>query len=167
MTSGGAMSPRAEFEPAARGTWPTIARVEATHEAAHALACYLLDVEIHEVRIDRPDDALGHVIHARPVADDRWKRLAITLAPLIHENRCPSWPPSEVSELNDEVDAAETYRECGLSHDDWDRAVTLMTEFLALPSSRRMLTALSLALLDQGALKGEDAFQILKDAEGR
>jgi hypothetical protein len=82
-----------DFVPAAPGSGTLIARVESTHEAAHAFGAVLLDVPVQEARIDRPDvGILGHVVTDKaPVG---WEAMLVFLAPLIVENRCPQWPLS-------------------------------------------------------------------------
>ncbi len=162
------MNPRSdfEFEPAAPGTWPVVARAEANHEAAHALAVYLLDGELEEVRIDRPDEnVLGHVRWRVRTTKELWKHLPVALAPLILTGRCPNFPPSLHSDDGDEQSAAQVCYGLQMTEDDYTRYVEIITGLMSLSGSKRALTALSGALLERGALSGKDALRILKDAE--
>ena len=44
----------AEFVPARPGSWTLADREAASHEAQHAVAAVLFDVDVVEVRIDKP-----------------------------------------------------------------------------------------------------------------
>jgi hypothetical protein len=153
------------FEPATPGTWTTIARVAANHESAHALAAFLLDGELQEVRIDDPDtNVVGHVAWRVKQGDGLWKKIAVALAPLILTKRCPDYPPSLQSDDGDEENAARTCHKLTTTEAEYRECVAVIAALLDLPSSKRKLTALSSALLERGALSGEDATKILRDA---
>lgn len=79
--------------------------------------------------------------------------------------KCRRNNPAVDSPSPGEASAARYCRKYELTRDDYDRAVNLVTELFELPSCKRMLTALSSALLNHGALTGEDAFRVLREAE--
>ncbi len=155
-----------EFIPPEPGTWTVLAREEANHEAAHALAAVLLDVGVNEVRIDRPDiGTLGQAVTEKQPPESRWKHLAVSLAPLIVSKRCPDFPPSLNSDDGDEFKAAVVAHDLHLDESEYDGIVGVISELLNLPSSRRAFTALAGALLEKGALPGDEVRQVIQEAQ--
>jgi hypothetical protein len=156
------------FEPPSY--WSQIAFVEANHEAAHALAAFLLGLEVLEARIDRPlrggrEPVLGHcVIRLLPVGPERWKHIAVSIAPLVMTNRVPTWKPSLYDDDGDIFNAAVRVHDLGIDEDGWDDIVSLITEFFELPSSKAAHRALSDALLERGAIAGAELKEIFDTA---
>jgi hypothetical protein len=163
------MVSQTEFEAPLPGSWTALDRLEANHEAAHALAADLLSLRVFEVRIDKPlhpaDNkpgfVYGHCIHQRAPREDLWKDIAVALAPLILANRCPGFPPYLFSDDGDERTAAMVAHDIGMTEQEWDNTVDIISTLLEFPSSKRKLKALSGALLEHGALPGGEVHRLL------
>jgi hypothetical protein len=154
------------FEKPLAGSWLPIDYTIANHEAAHALITALLGIEVFEARIDRPlaerdslgRDALGwvrraHVPHAGA-------NLAITIAPLVFEQRAPDFP-SLVADDGDELEAALFIHAADMTRDEY-RTVVGEVENL-LHSHKGALTAISSLLLEHGAIPGGEIKRILDE----
>jgi hypothetical protein len=153
-----------EFVPAAPGTWTVIARREANHEAAHALIAVLMGIRVYEARIDNPDlNVLGHVAFDKE-GTELWMAMCVSLAPLVFEGRCPSWPLDLMTDDGDEFRAAVRAYDAGLTQNHYYGCVTLIEYLFDKPSSKRALTRLSGALLERGALDGA-AVRAIVEAE--
>jgi hypothetical protein len=153
------------FEEPLEGSWSILDRATANHESCHAVAAVLLDLEVFEVRIDRPIDrhpsTSGWVKAARP--EEAWRAVALSIAPLIFDKRVPKFP-SLNSDDGDEFNAAVVVHDAGISPERFGEIIELATELLELPSSKRALKAVAGALLERGAIPGPEVKQMVNDA---
>jgi len=148
------------------GFWTSLARTEANHEAAHALAAELLSVPIIEARIDQPEPGvLGHVVHDKLPPEASWKHLAILLAPHLVTDRCPEFPLSLHSDDHDVFMAACIAYETSMTEAEYDNATNIIRELLEIGTSQSALKALASALLEHGLLQGDEVRRIIRDAE--
>ena len=90
--------------------------------------------------------------------------MLVSLAPLIAERRCPSWPLDLMSNDSDVFKAAVRAHDAGLTANHYYGCVAFLEFLLDQPSSKRALRALSGALLERGALDGA-AVRAIVEAE--
>lgn len=151
-----------EFASAERGSWLVVARAEANHEAHHAVAAVLLDVELREVRIDRPHHGvLGHVVST--VHSERWRNAGVAVAPLAIEGTAPASLLATFDD-HDARSAAAHYLLAGRAPEDWPAFVAFVRSLMLTAGSRRAITAVSRALLERGALPGGEVRRIVGEA---
>lgn len=141
-------------------------------EAAHAALCLYFDIPIREVRIDNPitdgDDVGGWVrtipdVSSKETLDDYVK---VTLAGPIAVGRRISWPPSRVDSRDEAILARLTYI-LGYDEKRWNSAVSFVKEVLAFPSTQRAMKAIGSALLDRGAIPGDEISDVVHPAPAR
>lgn len=148
------------FEPPLPGSWTTADRDVANHEAAHAVAAVVLGLTVQEARIDRPDlGILGHVAHDK--GNKAWWKLAVvSLAPLA----LSAMPPPEPDLMSDDGDvwhASLHYLDAGAPM-KWADLIEMTRSILH--AHRPALRALSWALIDHGALPGDEVRRIVTEA---
>lgn len=152
-----------EFHPA-QGGWNLCDFQVANEEAGHAVACAAVDVEILEVRIDRPDESMGicATIPGLDVAGFR-RQLFCTLAGPLTAGREIPWPPN-IDDAGVEGVCARLVYLLGLNREGWLKVTAVVREFLALPSTKREITDVAGALLERGALTGDEVLTIVDGA---
>jgi len=149
-----------DFEVPLPGSWTQIAFAEANHEAQHAVAAVLFDVTVCEVRIDRPDvGTLGHTVTEKH--PEKWRRAVVAIAPVAFAGKAGSRPDLLATD-SDVWHAAVDYFDSGRPLDEWPAFVAMVRELLSLPSSRRAITAVSGALLERGALRGDEVHSLIE-----
>lgn len=160
-----------EFEPPAPGSWDSTSRGFATanHESGHAAIAHWHGLELIEVRVDHPITTelgtLGLCAYVKvrdPTMDDYRAQLHVTLAGPLAEGRRLAWPAPRDSNDSDVANAGRLAFILGMGEDDWNRAHDMVAGLLSLPTVRRWIKDLSGALLDRGALPGEQATDIFK-----
>lgn len=165
-----------EFEPASG--WNRSSLDVASHETAHAQVADFLGVEIKEVRIDNPvnrftrgPDPRGRCITEKINNGRHWKHLCISLAPMIVEGRAPQSPPSlSTAEYGDEMNIAQLCYELEIDAEKYDTFLHTTIAILEHPIVKKKGNALSRALLDHGALKGDEVRRIfgeVMEAQGK
>lgn len=143
--------PLDDFVPAQPGTWTFADREASTHEALHAVAAVLLDVEVREVRIDRPDlGVLGHCAMVTHV--DRWRHAVVAVAPLVLTASPPAFDRS--SDDGDLAHASEHWLAAGENRSTWPVLLDLARSLLTTPAGKRAVGAVAREVLAQGALPG-------------
>ncbi len=154
-----------EFIPARAGEWTYVDRKLSNEEAGHACAAVSAGVTVLEVRIDRPDDSMGvcATIPGTDVAGFR-RQLFCTLAGPLVVGRVVPWPP-DVGDGGDEGVAARLVLLLDIDEGSWYRVVAVVAEFLRLPSTKRAITAVAGALLERGALTGDEVHEIVDGAQ--
>ena len=163
-----------EFEPA-YGDWATCDFEKANHESAHALVAHLLGLKVWEVRIDRPlnrtrrgPDPLGFCRYDKTFGEFRWKEMLVALAPKIVEGKAPERPPSlDDAERGDEMSAAVVAFELEIGELLYQAYLAYLEGLLRQPTARKKGLALSTALLEHGALKGDEVQRIFEEVEAQ
>ena len=142
-----------EFVPAR--SWNVAALGTANHEAQHAVAAVLFDLELIEVRIDRPglDGHLGWCATVKH--NDKWRSAAVAIAPHAIAMTAGA-TPDLMADDSDAWHAAQYFWDSGRSVSTWPAFVSTVRELLLIPSSRAALRAISGALLEHGALRGAE-----------
>ena len=151
-------TPLDEFEPAV--SWNVAALGTANHESAHAVAAVLFDVKVIEVRIDRPgvDGSLGWCATVKHA--DKWRNAAVAIAPHAIAGTAGA-TPDLMADDSDAWHAAQYFWDSGRSVSTWPAFVSTVRELLLIPSSRAELRVVSGALLEHGALRGDDVHRLV------
>jgi len=155
------------FEPPLRGSWGRASRGMqiANHEAGHAVVAVLLGLDVYEARVDRPDTSSDGVVSVRSDFDRSREHLLATLAgPLLAPlpaSPVPAWPPS-LDAFGDEQNAAILVERLGFCEEDWDEAIAETRSILC--EVPRAITDVSGALLERGALRGDELRDIVTSA---
>ena len=151
-------TPLDEFEPAV--SWNVAALGTANHESAHAVAAVLFDVKVIEVRIDRPgvDGSLGWCATVKHA--DKWRSAAVAIAPHAVAGTAGA-TPDLLSDDSDIWHAAQYFYDSGRLAADWPAFIEMVRELLLLLASRAALRVVSGALLEHGALRGDDVHRLV------
>ncbi len=149
-----------EFVPAR--SWNVAALGTANHEAQHAVAAVLFEIELIEVRIDRPgvDGQLGWCATVKRPLPDRWRNAAVAIAPAAIAGSAGQAPDLMAGDP-DIWHAAQYFYDSGRLAADWPAFVSMVRELLLIPSSRAGLRVVSGALLEHGALKGDEVHRLV------
>jgi hypothetical protein len=136
-------------------------------EAAHAAVCLLLGIPIQEVRVDRPicngPDVDGWVKTVPDMSTEGLEmQVKALLAGPLAVGREISWPPSFI-DGDDEGALARLCHVLGYDRARWDLAVFWVREVLQFPSTKRARLAIGSALLERGAIPGDELWQIVGD----
>ena len=159
-----------EFEPAYG--WNRSDFHIANHEGAHAAVAAALGLEVYEVRMDRPvaqrpgrPDPLGFCAFEKLTGEDRWKHLCVLLAPSVLDGNPPKSPPSlDDAEAGDEFNMAVICFELGIGEVIFNGYVAFTEHLLwGTPTAKRKCKALGRALLEFGALPGDEVHRILAE----
>lgn len=135
------------------GGWDT-----ANHEAAHSVVAVRLGLTVREARIDHPVyEALGWT-WVEFDAEKLVEHLTVTMSGLLAVGRAITWPLL-ASNGGDEQACALLVDQLGFGEEEWDLAHTVARK--VLKDARWALTALSGALLAEGALRGDRVEQIV------
>jgi hypothetical protein len=149
------------FEPAAPGSWnPETDWKNALHEAGHACVALAVGLPLREARIDTPDWPSTYGWAVVGDGDHSYENLLLASlgGPLsdIPPTR-PAWPLRQDGK-GDETNQAIICDRLGSSEADYRRFEGLAADFLRVFRDRR--GALQAALLDRGALPGDELRQI-------
>jgi hypothetical protein len=164
-----ASQPDFVFEPPLRGSWKIgdqAALDLANEEAAHAVMCALLGIEILEVRIDSPiqEDDVPGLVATVPNMDRLYDHLLAVLAGPLMAGREVPWPPN-IAAGGDEGICARLVAKLGLDEERFNEAKNIARGLLLdSPSSRRAYRAVGRALLERGALTGAEVAALVAEA---
>ena len=114
-----------EFVPAR--SWNVAALGTANHEAQHAVAAVLFDLELIEVRIDRPglDGHLGWCATVKH--NDKWRSAAVAIAPHAVAGTAGA-TPDLLSDDSDIWHAAQYFYDSGRLAADWPAFVSMVRD---------------------------------------
>lgn len=160
-----------EFSAPSPGSWDRTKTgfALANEEAAHAALCLYFEIPIREIRIDNPitDEAnVGGWVSTIPDTSKEGLEefVKATLAGPLATGREIPWPPSSVDSHDEAILARLTYI-LGYDKARWDSAVFFVKEFLQFPSIQRAVKAISSALLERGAIPGDEVRRLVDDAQ--
>ena len=170
VTTGTTPMKEPEFEGSSPGSWDSTRSgfALANEEAAHAAFCLYFEIPIREVRIDNPitDKAnVGGWVRTIPNTSKEGleNHLKATLAGPLATGREIPWPPSSVDSSDEAILARLAYI-LGYDKARWDEAVFFVKEFLQFPTTQRAVRAISSALLERGAIPGDELKRIVFSA---
>jgi HK97 family phage prohead protease len=125
----------------------------AAHEAKHAAAAMVLDVDVFEARVDAPSPGVGgHVVHAR--AERRHDALISLAGRMGDAGWPPKWPP-RTDRSGDEYNLAEYVQAVGLDEAGWDRLCSDAKRLVRTPEFKGKAGVIE-ALLDHGCVLDRD-----------
>ena len=161
-----------DFEGPSPGSWDSTRSgyALANEEAAHAAFCLYFDIEVKEARVDSPISEANVGGWVRTVPDTSTEglenHLKVTLAGPLATGREIPWPPS-MHDGGDETVAARLVYILRYDKARWDEAVSFVRELLQFPTIQRAVKAISGALLERGAIPGDELQAIVSDARAR
>ncbi len=166
------MTPVAEsdkpFTPAASGSWFTGGQAileTVNEESAHAVLAVVLDLKVHSVRIDRPEPKVEGWAIIAPDADQLGRHLLATMAGPLFVKRWQMvpWPP-DPNNTGDEGVVARLVDILELRHADVLVAEFRVRKLLENSYVKRAIREVGSALLERGALSGDDVLKIVAAA---
>jgi uncharacterized protein len=133
----------------------------AAHEARHAAAAMVLDVEVLEARVDNPaPDRAGHVMH---VAGTGRQDALISLAGRMGDDGWPpAWPP-RTDCSTDEGHVAEYVKAAGLDEAGYTQLCADASRLVGTPEFKSKAGVIE-ALLDHGCVLDRDKLDQINDA---
>ena len=106
---------------------------------------------------------MGFCRYDKTFGEFRWKEMLVALAPMIVEGKAPERPPSlDDAGPGDEMSAAAVAFELEISEFLYQAYLAYLEHLLKQPTARKKGEALSRALLDHGALRGDEVRRIFE-----